>query len=236
MTKEHTISKSQFGDAAKVTIHGFPWCRDSPKEIGIGDLVSKVLCNVHNHGLSPVDTAASQVLEAITLAYGRARTAQGSPQRFPRKVVRVDGDAFERWLLKTAINLALLEQPRPRNGIFDETGQPTKRYVEIAFGVPNSRFDVDEGLYWFATVGEQIARNQVGTLAFASWRGKEDDALVGIQVRFHGYRLWFATRGAPGVQGAIHPMRRWDADNVDVRLEFGWPSWREKQFLTLQRP
>ena len=65
----------------------------------------------------------------------------------------VSGDDFERWMLKTTINLALVQPPLPSSGMF-ESGAPARRYVEIAFGL--APFDPNEGLYYAAAVGDKI--------------------------------------------------------------------------------
>lgn len=34
ISREHAISRNQFGDVEKITVQGFPWC-PQPKEIGL---------------------------------------------------------------------------------------------------------------------------------------------------------------------------------------------------------
>jgi hypothetical protein len=85
-------------------------------------------------------------------AESRQLVAFGLPApRWQRKVLKLSGDLFERWLLKTTINFATIGKPPPRGGIFDLDGKAAKKYVEIAFGL--GRFDPPEGFSWVAEVG-----------------------------------------------------------------------------------
>lgn len=128
-------------------------------------------------------------------------------------------------MLKTTINLALTQPPLPTSGIF-EAGAPAKRYVEIAFGL--TAFGSDEGLYYVAAVGDNIDLWRTRSVEFSSWRRKEDDALVGCQMLFHGHRLWLAARGAPAVQNVLR-FRRFNAKGVNVTVKVKWSAARDRQ-------
>jgi hypothetical protein len=223
---EHYISKSQYGDAEKITVQGFSWCPE-PKEIGIGSAVANILCKTHNEALSPVDAEAKRVLDGLTLIAQRnaqdlKRRGEGiSPTAWPSSVFLVHGELFERWLLKTTINLALMGQPQPRGGIFDAAGNPDRRYVEIAFGL--GRFDPPEGFSWVAKLGETVPLDKIGTVGFVSMIHRETGALVGAGIPFHGNRLWLAAKGAPEIRDALRHVRQWKAKGVEVKIKFTWP-------------
>jgi hypothetical protein len=128
-------------------------------------------------------------------------------------------------MLKTTINLALIQPPPPTAGVFDG-GAPARRYVEIAFGL--APFDPDEGLYYVAAVGDNIDLRRTRSVEFSSWRRKDDDALVGCQMLFHGHRLWLAARGAPVVENVLR-FRRFEAKNVHVTIKVKWSAARDRQ-------
>jgi hypothetical protein len=225
MSGEHYISKSQYGAAETMTVQGFSWCPE-PKEIPVLSAVAKILCKTHNEALSPVDAEAKRVLDGLTLVAERnaqdlTRRKEGLSQTpWPNSVFLVHGELFERWLLKTTINLALMGEA-PRGGIFDADGSPEKRYVEIAFG--RGKFDPPEGFSWVAEIGETVPLDQIGTVGFVSMIHKETGALVGAGIPFHGNRLWLAAKGAPELRGALRHVRQWKAKGVEVKIRFTWP-------------
>ncbi len=158
MSGEHAISKSQYGGADSITVQGFPWCRQ-PKVIGLSSAVANILCKTHNESLSPVDEAAKEVLTALSLVRERSQDTM-PPRQFPMRRFTVSGDLFERWMLKTTINLATMGKARPEAGIFDTGGVVAKRYVQIAYGL--SQFDLDEGLSWVVKLGDQNPHPRAG--------------------------------------------------------------------------
>lgn len=227
MSGEHIISKNQFGDSKKITVGGFPWCRGGTKEIGINSATSNVLCRTHNSALSPTDTAAGKLLAAFELIAERDAEARRTARTFHPDVREVPGDDFERWMLKTTINLALMQPPLPSSGMF-EGGAPARRYVEIAFGLAS--FSPEEGLYYVAAVGDNIDQGRMNSVEFSSWRRKEDDALIGCQMLFHGHRLWLAAQGAPAIRNVLR-LRRLNAQHVRVMVKVKWSAARDRQII-----
>jgi hypothetical protein len=218
MSGEHLVSRNQYGDDTEtITVQGLPWC-PQPKVIGLASAVAKILCEKHNHALSPADGAAKDVLRALSLMRDRSEDKM-PPLQFPMRRFTASGDLFERWLLKTTINVAMVGKPRPEAGIFEAGGLVARRYVEIAFGL--GQFDLDEGVYWVAKVGDQIQNRDLRSFAVRTWTLKSDGGLVAAQVRYHGYHLWLATRGAPAIQNALR-LRTLKADNVAVEINLTW--------------
>ena len=230
MTLEHLISRNQFGNTT-VSVQGYPWCKDEPRTVGIGGVAARILCARHNNTTSPLDDAAGATLGALRLMMERADSMKAGGPRPPRRTIRISGDHLERWLLKTTINLALQARPAPTGGIFDDTGKPARRFIDIVYG--RTLFAPEEGLTWVVQVGEQIAHNQQGTIAFQTWLQKDDNALVAAFLGFHGYRLWLATVDAPKIEHGMHPVRRFHAQDVDVVIEFEWSKRRNRQLLAL---
>jgi hypothetical protein len=141
MSGEHLVSRNQYGDADSITVQGLSWC-PQPKVISLSSAVANILCKTHNEALSPVDSAAKDALTGLSLMRDRSEDKM-PPIQFPMRRFTVSGDLFERWLLKTTINVAMVGKPRPEAGIFEAGGVVAKRYVEIAYGL--AQFDLEEG-------------------------------------------------------------------------------------------
>lgn len=102
LSGEHYISKTvleAIGSDGGVQIGGLPWQpQQTFQEIGIGSLVSNVLCAAHNAGLSSLDVAAGTFFRTIDAVDKR-------PSRLPA-VTLVAGPLIERWFLKVVCGLA----------------------------------------------------------------------------------------------------------------------------------
>lgn len=229
ISAEHLISKNQFLGAKTITVSGFEWCKGAEKEIGINSATANILCTTHNSALSPLDQAAATLLEAFRFEADRRVEARRTRREFHHDTRHVRGDEFERWMLKTTINLALMQPPLPAAGMF-ENGIPAKRYVEIAFGLAS--FAPDEGLFYVAKVGDTIEGKRIGSIECNSWSRREDSALVGSQMLFHGHRLWLAIHGAPQIENAMR-FRGNYAEDVKVTIKVRWSRERDRQLKGL---
>jgi len=99
---EHYISRTvldAIGGGGAVHIGGLAWQPpDTVQTIGINALVSKVLCEKHNAGLSPLDKTAGRLFRAIDGVDKRPAAT--------RPLTQVDGNLIERWFLKLYCGLA----------------------------------------------------------------------------------------------------------------------------------
>jgi hypothetical protein len=74
-----------------------------------------------------MDGEAKRVLDWLWMVQRRTEqdrmlsVVRMPPTRWRRSEIKVSGDLFERWLLKTTINLAMMGQPPRRGGIFGPT-------------------------------------------------------------------------------------------------------------------
>lgn len=152
-SREHLVSQSLFiGESVRV--QGFPWCRETPKEIGLSRLTAKILCEHHNNSLSPVDDAGARAFAVLRemrrLANVRERM---KPQRWNIIRHRIDGPLLERWFLKTLINLCC-DRDYPIGLESRVAGRPTERIVRIAYGLES--FTDQAGLYFVIRSGMQV--------------------------------------------------------------------------------
>ena len=95
-SREHLISHGIF-DQPKIFVQGFEWCAEKEVEVGLSALTSKILCRKHNSELSAVDNQGILAIKALD----GSDAALSSESQAP-----VNGEIFERWLLKTAINVS----------------------------------------------------------------------------------------------------------------------------------
>lgn len=197
LSSEHVISAGLW-ESTMVEVSGLPWCSDTPKLIGVASLTANILCERHNNALSPVDMAGIGAFRALREAYSLAAGREGRRLR-KWKVQRfiVDGPGFERWLLKTTLNLCASRQLH--SATWQLTGQPVTsspdQLVRAAFG--HEELSRPLGLYGLGSVGETVSSGE--HVEFATILGA--GALVGTAFRFRGHRclLWLSNAPVPKV-------------------------------------
>lgn len=172
-------------------VEGFPWLDGKSKEFPIGAMTANILCEGHNNRLSPLDAAAGQMWDKINKLnkVENFRRQYPNTKRWTPISEKVDGNQFERWVAKTAINLFCVMEKDSR-WIDSELPpiQPAKEIVECVYGMGN--FDKPQGLYIRGSVGEKIVVGEsVGFRALFD-RSK---CFVGGFVTFKGidFLLWF---------------------------------------------
>lgn len=155
ISREHLISKGIF-DQDFVYVQGFEWCKDQEVKISLNSLTSKVLCGVHNNGLSEVDTAGIAAIRQFDrLCDEPGLGNSGAP---------IDGHMFERWLLKTAVNLSFGGNLHIGVGMTDsQPGWPAPYLLAIVFG--DIRFTHKMGAYFLYPAEEcQIKRGEISVV------------------------------------------------------------------------
>jgi hypothetical protein len=95
-SREHYISKGIFEDE-QITAFGLPWCSAAPVTLGLNSAVAKIRCQRHNSFLSPYDEEASRLSRFLTENVLDRPDANES--------VVISGARFEKWALKTMLNL-----------------------------------------------------------------------------------------------------------------------------------
>lgn len=106
ITREHLVSQNLFLND-EMTVEGFPWCKGKPVKIGLASLTAKILCRQHNGDLSEIDVAGGRAFDAFREARRLANIREKKPKyRWSIVRVTIDGRGFERWCLKTLINLS----------------------------------------------------------------------------------------------------------------------------------
>jgi len=181
----------------KISVVGFAWCKNEPKEVGLASLTANHLCKQHNSDLSPLDQAGKDGFnafrDAATLATNRGK--EGPPRK--RKLCRfeADGPLLERWFLKTAINLTLVQ---PTENTWQLTGEHLhvvpELLVRAAYGL--EQLYKPMGLYTAANVGESVEFTD--SVIFAPVI-EQTGAVYGFTFTFQGMRflLWATSIPVP---------------------------------------
>jgi len=130
ISREHYISKGIF-EQQYVYPRGLSWCKGKEKKVSIANLTAKVLCEHHNSKLSNIDQAGINAFRVFEqLIPEKHRTIKTPPEN---KII--DGLNFERWLLKTAINLSFKGDKHIGVGMTDSVpGIPSPYLLQVVFG------------------------------------------------------------------------------------------------------
>jgi len=192
MSREHLISAAVF-PGKMIMVQGFPWCKDTPKEIGLASLTSKILCDKHNSDLSPLDAAAGESAETLRamekLGEIRSKLKQNywNVQKF-----ELNGALMERWFLKTLINIACgKDYSIGRDS--DVAGRPSPRLVRIAYG--QEKFEDKAGLYFAVKVGMTLTMEDRVQCVTSVKENRIEGAFFNF--RGFGFLLFLEAEGPP---------------------------------------
>lgn len=144
MSQEHLVSECLYERAVKVK--GLPWCMDDWKFLSIENVTSRILCRHHNTALSVVDDGARHTLDIIGRAFDLWEVRKKIlTRRWTLQYFETDMLLFERWCLKTLININLNHKPGIPVDPEGKSTMPTEELVRIAFGL--DIFKPPKGLY-----------------------------------------------------------------------------------------
>jgi len=137
-SREHYVSRSVLEIVGgNVQISGFPWQQPAQQmEVGIGALVSRILCNHHNSKLSALDETGNEFVRALKSSFDEAL----GNEQYVGEEFSISGEKFELWLLKILC------------GIIAVFGKPVpKRWVDILF--QKEPFPKGSGMHVFSELG-----------------------------------------------------------------------------------
>jgi hypothetical protein len=152
------------------------------KQFGISSLVGNILCETHNSLLSSIDGAGKAMFTAMDgLNEGAA------DQSLPERVLRVNGDGLERWILKTMCGGLY-------SGAFKVSPTETMKGICPLPEWLNNLFNWTElpsgqGLYYMPRkLGETVTADQY-VLKFEPIGARDADVIVGLRVWFLGFEF-----------------------------------------------
>ena len=163
--REHIVSESTL-PGSQINLRGFPFLQGRTLTLDKKHFKINILCKRHNNALSKVDAAG-------TVSFNRLRDA-AKPDLGP---YTINGTLFERWLLKTLINMEV---------VADFKVKPRRDIVEIAFG--QRTFEPNAGLF-FLREGSDL---QLGDERVSYTRLTEDgrnDKIIGGRFTVRNFEL-----------------------------------------------
>ena len=219
LTREHYLSSNVLA-GRPVQVTGLPWCRDELKQVSAASFTRNMLCRSHNNRLSPLDTAGGLAFREL-VAFGKTfrAAAMVSPNARLRaqKTQSIDGPRFERWLLKTIVNLAFQTF---RDGGPEWT--PPLEWVEIVYG--RKQFADKCGLY-VEEVCSELRGDDGDYFAVLMRTNPRTGALVGGQIKINDWRFAVTMTPLSEHNCKHHPGRIELIHDQEVFrvLDFNWP-------------
>ncbi len=182
LSREHYISKSIF-EQQFIYVSGLSWCKGKEKKVSIANLTRKALCEHHNNTLSIIDQAGINAIRIFEhLMPGKYRTVTTVPESHV-----VDGLNFERWLLKTAINLTYQGDMHLGFGMTDSVpGEPAPYLLQVVFG--DLPFTHKMGLYTLCY--ETLEKFRVGSISFTPIH--KDNQIGGFLFHIRGFDFFLS--------------------------------------------
>lgn len=208
LSREHYISRTVLaGISGKGTVQigGLPWQpQQTLQKIGIEALVSNVLCETHNAGLSDLDTAAGKLFRAIDAADKRPATLSA--------VTPVDGTLVERWFLKVLCGLAA--------AMGFNNGVVPAKWCDLLSGEP---WPKDWGLYVPAPIGTTVLATEFYIETLVRPDTKEVKAAT-FRVAGVYFTLVLGRPDNPAAFGTHYPRGLiFRNQQGEKRVEFAWP-------------
>lgn len=201
-----------------VRVRGFSWLAGQDKEIGVGSLQSRILCEYHNHELSPLDAEAQRVLETLEQIILTLRTnATLKPRNAYRKPKTwyVDGPKFERWAAKFLIGLVCAEEGDAK---WHDTGSegiaPPAWIVKVIFD--REEFKKPAGLH-FAT---SYQADLISGLGIGPLSHPDSNGIVGGDVSFGGFRFVIWLTQEPIESFSVPPPKGVISERYETELTY----------------
>lgn len=167
LSREHPFARGTFREGT-VDFINIAGSNSGRRRLSIDAVTVKCLCEHHNNALSKVDQAGIDVVNCIRRGEELLEVRRARPRRWRWHELKVDGFGFERWVLKTAINLAHIRREEtwgwspPENlvrAVFGQKPLPSGAGL-AAFGVAGHQLHFgDRMAFWFLL---DRARREVG--------------------------------------------------------------------------
>lgn len=181
MSAEHIVSNAIFagGCGCPPLLSGVPRVRNGSPTPNAG--TANILCRRHNSGLSILDELAGRVSSFLSQA---ARAGTPEP-------LYIEGERFERWLLKTAVNMAAAGWMGPK-------WLPGPELVSAIFGLE----PVPEGYGLYLVNGrDPMMGPGAGVAGVPIFLEGQESRLGGVYVSVHGMQLFASF--SPGLTDEI---------------------------------
>jgi hypothetical protein len=242
MSGEHYISKSVLelvygrgGEVSKsVLVTGLAFQKPGAMhQIGVASLVGNILCETHNSLLNPFDDAGRAMFSAMDAMNDKAGNSAA-----PEKVFHVDGDALERWILKSFCGGLYSGAFRVSPTETMKGTCPPPEWLQILFN--GAEFPDGQGLYYMPRkLGETVTADQY-VLRFEPFGSRDTAEIGGLRVWFLGFEFALLMgRLMPGVptlfDGALYRPAglRAVGSGTGIRLDWKGGSRSEESVFML---
>lgn len=191
MSGEHYISESVleliYGRAGEVSrsvlVRGLAFQKPNElKGIGVASLVGKVLCKTHNSQLSPFDVVGKEMFAGMD----GLNDATGDPSS-PEKVMRVDGDGLERWMLKSLCGGLCSGAFRVSPTETLKGVCPLLNWLQILF--TGAKFPTGQGMYYMPGQPEELVTADQYVLRVGPLVSLDEQVVLGLQTWFFGFKF-----------------------------------------------
>ena len=182
MSDEHYFTYGLFLSPT-IRVQGLPWLDEGEvKELPLKRLVTQSLCVGHNQALGDLDEAAIDVMNAMRRLHELRRIRKEKPRKhwYPCRF-SVDGPRFERWTLKTAINLTYTMRRLDRVA---DSPLPDCLPAQV-FG--QEPLPDGAGLGALMKLGDEVSDSDAVGAAFL--HHLEEPLIGGLLLGFHGFRF-----------------------------------------------
>ena len=187
-SREHIVS-SAFFEGGNVTAAGFDWTGEKVQEISLKSAVAKVLCMRHNNQLSELDTEIKKIgksFKEFTRTVVTDTEQLKSPNQF---VAKVNGTLFERWLLKTTLNV-ICASPKKYSNFW-----PDEYLACLVYGKTKFNYKTGMGLYF---LNPKLYGNMINSWNVVNVRPlimtiEGDTGLMGVVITFWGMPFFLKT-------------------------------------------
>ncbi len=206
--------------------------RGAKKTLGTSSLTGNILCVEHNGRLSPLDSAGKKMFEAMESVHYGCRTPDAR-----EKVCRVNGDQFERFLLKVLCGTLFSGNLGPASGSMQRM-EPPLAWLKILF--EGAAFSDRHGLYHIPAAANEIIVADHDILKFTAFFTEDFKTVCGIRAWFFGIEFdLLLVDLPPGVRtsfdGALYRPSGLKVEGSNARIELSWESGPGSEEIVLRR-
>jgi hypothetical protein len=190
------------------------------RPFGIASLVGNVLCERHNSLLSPFDNAGKSMFSAMD-----GMNDGAADPSLPERVLRVDGDGLERWVLKAMCGGLYSGAFRVSPTETMRGTVPPLEWLHILFNGVD--FPPGQGLYYMPRKPGDTVTADESVLKFEPIGARDADVIIGLRLWFLGFEFSLLMANLmPGVptifDGALYRPAGLRTVESGISVRFDW--------------
>ena len=196
--------------------------RDTVQILGVAGLQSKVLCTHHNNLLSPFDTEGTEAFKAFERMHYAA-----IGEFTPEPVYTVDGDLFERCMLKMVCGGLYGGHTRTDGGTELKGVEPPLEWLQILYD--DRPFPVGYGLYCREPRGQEVFTVDHSIVKWSTMilQNEVQKVVHGLVLHLFGFRFSLLATGpqpraVEAMAGQSYRPNSFIIDGSGTRVNFAW--------------